>query len=196
MNDLLRLSRIIDTLTEFIGKTGRWLVLLVVLISAANAMMRYGINYSSNAFLEIQWYLFGLIFLSCGGFTLLRNEHVRIDLLSSKLSRRGQVWIDIFGIAFFLMPMATVITLLSWPVFVNAWQSGEMSNSAGGLIVWPARLMIPAGFFLLILQGLSELIKRIGFLKGLCPDPSARGSNALTAEEELALAIQAKKEAE
>ena len=196
MNDLLRLSRIIDTLTEFIGKTGRWLVLLVVLISAANAMMRYGINYSSNAFLEIQWYLFGLIFLSCGGFTLLRNEHVRIDLLSSKLSRRGQVWIDIFGIAFFLMPMATVITLLSWPVFINAWQSGEMSNSAGGLIVWPARLMIPAGFFLLILQGLSELIKRIGFLKGLCPDPSARGSNALTAEEELALAIQAKKEAE
>lgn len=196
MNDLLRLSRIIDTLTEFIGKTGRWLVLLVVLISAANAMMRYGINYSSNAFLEIQWYLFGLIFLSCGGFTLLRNEHVRIDLLSSKLSRRGQVWIDIFGIAFFLMPMATVITLLSWPVFVNAWQSGEMSNSAGGLIVWPARLMIPAGFFLLILQGLSELIKRIGFLKGLCPDPSARGSNALTAEEELALAIQAKKEPE
>ena len=196
MNDLLRLSRIIDTLTEFIGKTGRWLVLLVVLISAANAMMRYGINYSSNAFLEIQWYLFGLIFLSCGGFTLLRNEHVRIDLLSSKLSRRGQVWIDIFGIAFFLMPMATVITLLSWPVFINAWQSGEMSNSAGGLIVWPARLMIPAGFFLLILQGLSELIKRIGFLKGLCPDPSARGSNALTAEEELALAIQAKKEPE
>jgi len=196
VNDLLRLSRIIDTLTEFIGKAGRWLVLLVVLISAANAMMRYGINYSSNAFLEIQWYLFGLIFLSCGGFTLLRNEHVRIDLLSSKLSRRGQVWIDIFGIAFFLMPMATVITLLSWPVFVNAWQSGEMSNSAGGLIVWPARLMIPAGFFLLILQGLSELIKRIGFLKGLCPDPSARGSNALTAEEELALAIQAKKEAE
>lgn len=196
MNDLLRLSRIIDTLTEFIGKTGRWLVLLVVLISAANAMMRYGINYSSNAFLEIQWYLFGLIFLSCGGFTLLRNEHVRIDLLSSKLSRRGQVWIDIFGIAFFLMPMATVITLLSWPVFVNAWQSGEMSNSAGGLIVWPARLMIPAGFFLLILQGLSELIKRIGFLKGLRPDPSARGSNALTAEEELALAIQAKKEPE
>ena len=196
MNNLLTLSRSIDTLTEHIGKASRWLVLLVVLISAANAVMRYGANYSSNAFLEIQWYLFGLIFLSCGGYTLMRNEHVRIDLLSSRLSRRGQVWIDIFGIVFFLMPMAIAIMALSWPVFVNAWQSGEMSNSAGGLIVWPARLMVPAGFFLLVLQGLSELIKRIGFLKGLCPDPSAKGSNALTAEEELALAIKAKKEVE
>ena len=194
MNNLLTLSRSIDTLTEYIGKASRWLVLLVVLISAANAVMRYGANYSSNAFLEIQWYLFGLIFLSCGGYTLMRNEHVRIDLLSSRLSRRGQVWIDIFGIVFSLMPMAIAIMALSWPVFVNAWQSGEMSNSAGGLIVWPARLMVPAGFFLLVLQGLSELIKRIGFLKGLCPVPSAKGSNALTAEEELALAIKAMKE--
>lgn len=196
MNYLLTLSRMIDTLTEHIGKASRWLVLVVVLISAANAVMRYGINYSSNAFLEIQWYLFGLIFLSCGGYTLMRNEHVRIDLLSSKLSRRGQVWIDIFGIAFFLMPMAIAIMVLSWPVFMNAWQSGEMSNSAGGLIVWPARLMIPAGFFLLVLQALSELIKRIGFLQGICPDPSAKGGNTLTAEEELALAIKARKEAE
>ena len=195
MNALLKLSRLIDSMTERVGKAAIWLVLVVVLISAGNALMRYTINYSSNSLLEIQWYLFGLIFLSCGGYTLMRNEHVRIDLLSSKLSRRGQVWIDIFGIVFFLMPMAIAIMVLSWPVFVNAWQSGEMSNSAGGLIVWPARLMVPAGFFLLVLQGLSELIKRIGFLKGLCPDPSAKGSNALTAEEELALAIKAKKEA-
>ena len=189
MNNLLTLSRSIDTLTEHIGKTSRWLVLLVVLISAANAVMRYGANYSSNAFLEIQWYLFGLIFLSCGGYTLMRNEHVRIDLLSSKLSRRGQVWIDIFGIVFFLMPMAIAIMVLSWPVFIHAFETGEMSNSAGGLIVWPARLMIPVGFLLLILQAISELIKRVGFLQGLCPDPSQKHST-LTAEEDLTLVIK------
>ncbi len=190
MNALLKLSRQIDALTERIGKAARWLVLVVVLISAANATMRYAFNYSSNAFLEIQWYLFGLIFLSCAGYTLLRNEHVRIDLISGRFSKRGQTWIDIFGILFFLMPMAIVIMVLSWPVFIHAIQSSEMSNSAGGLIVWPARLMIPAGFFLLIVQGISELIKRIGFLQGLCPDPTAK-RNALTPEEELALAIKA-----
>jgi len=190
VNALLKLSRQIDVLTERIGKAARWLVLVVVLISAANAAMRYVFNYSSNAFLEIQWYLFGLIFLSCAGYTLLRNEHVRIDLISGKFSKRGQTWIDIFGILFFLMPMAIVIMVLSWPVFIHAIQSSEMSNSAGGLIVWPARLMIPAGFFLLIAQGISELIKRIGFLKGLCPDPTAK-RNALTPEEELALTIKA-----
>lgn len=194
VNLLLRLSRGIDALTERIGKAARWLVLIVVLISAANAVMRYGINYSSNAFLEIQWYLFGLIFLSCGGYTLMRNEHVRIDLLSSKLSRRGQVWVDIFGLLFFLMPISVAVVLRSWPVFVNTWLSGEMSNSAGGLIVWPARLMVPAGFFLLVLQAVSELIKRIGFLQGRCPDPAGKGSNTLTAEEELALAIKARKD--
>ena len=193
---LLKLSAGVDTLSAQIGRLIRWLVLASVLISAGNAIIRKLFNFSSNAFLEIQWYLFGLIFLSCGGYTLMRNEHVRIDLLSSKLSRRGQVWIDILGIVFFLMPMAVAIMVLSWPVFMNAWQSGEMSNSAGGLIVWPARLMIPAGFLLLILQGVSELIKRIVFLQGFCPDPGAKGSNALTAEEELALAIKAKQEAE
>lgn len=190
MNALLKLSRQIDALTERIGKTARWLVLVVVLISAANAAMRYAFNYSSNAFLEIQWYLFGLIFLSCAGYTLLRNEHVRIDLISGRFSKRGQTWIDIFGILFFLMPMAIAIMVLSWPVFMHAIQSSEMSNSAGGLIVWPARLMIPAGFLLLIAQGISELIKRIGFLKGLCPDPTAK-HNPLTPEEQLALAIKA-----
>lgn len=193
MNTLLSLSRRIDAMTERVGKAALWLVLVVVLISAGNAVMRYTINYSSNAFLEIQWNLFGLIFLSCGGYTLLRNEHVRIDLISGRFSKRGQTWIDIFGILFFLMPMAIAIMVLSWPVFIHALQSGEMSNSAGGLIVWPARFMIPAGFFLLVLQAISELIKRFGFLKGLCPDPTAK-RNALTPEEELALAIKAQKE--
>ena len=164
----------------------------MVLVSTGNAVMRYTINFSSNALLEIQWYLFGLIFLSSSGYTLLRNEHVRIDLISGRLSKRGQTWIDIFGIIFFLMPMAIAILVLSWPVFVHAFESGEMSNSAGGLIVWPARLMIPAGFLLLILQAFSELIKRIGFLKGLCPDPTEK-RNALTPEEELANAIKAQK---
>jgi len=192
LNALLKLSRLIDRLTESIGKAATWLVLVVVLISAANALMRYTINYSSNAYLEIQWYLFGLIFLSCSGYTLLRNEHIRIDVLFHKLSKRAQTWIDIFGILFFLMPMAIAIMVLSWPVFVLAFQSGEMSNSEGGLIVWPARLMIPAGFFLLIMQAISELIKRIGFLLGMCPDPTEK-KNKLTPEEELALAIKAQK---
>lgn len=190
MNALLKLSHRIDALNERIGKAAVWLVLIVVLISAGNAVMRYTINYSSNAFLEIQWYLFGLIFMSCSGFTLLRNEHVRIDLIASRFSKRTQTWIDIFGMLFFLMPMAIAIMALSWPVFVNALESGEMSNSAGGLIIWPARLMVPAGFLLLILQAFSELIKRIGFLKGLCPDPTAR-REVLTPEEELARAIRA-----
>lgn len=192
MNALLKLSRLIDTLTEFIGKSAVWLVLLVVLISAGNAVMRYTINYSSNAYLEIQWYLFGLIFLSCSGYTLLKNEHIRIDVLSGKFSKRAQTWFDIFGILFFLMPMAIAIMVLSWPVFVAAFKSGEMSNSEGGLIVWPARFMIPAGFFLLIMQGVSELIKRIGFLLGRCPDPTEK-NNKMTPEEELALAIKAQK---
>jgi TRAP-type mannitol/chloroaromatic compound transport system permease small subunit len=189
---LLKLSRQIDALTERIGKAALWLVLVVVLISAGNAAMRYTMNYSSNAFLEIQWYLFGLIFLSCAGYTLLHNAHVRIDLISGLLSKRGQTWIDIFGIVFFLMPMAVAIMVLSWPVFLHALESNEMSNSPGGLIVWPARFIIPAGFFLLILQGLSELIKRVGFLMGLCPDPTAK-AHVPTPEEELAQAIKAQK---
>lgn len=194
MHALLKLSRRIDALTERIGQLSPWLVLIVVLISTANAIMRYAFNYSSNAYLEVQWYLFGMIFLSCAGYTLLRNEHVRIDIVCSRFSRRGQTWIDIFGLVFFLMPMAIAILVLSWPVFVDALRSGEMSNSAGGLIVWPARLMIPAGFLLLIVQGVSELIKRIGFLKGRCPDPTAK-PEAPTVEQELAIAIKAQKDA-
>ena len=192
MTPLLSLSRLIDGMSNLIGRAMMWFLLATTLISASNAIIRKVFNISSNAFLEIQWYLFGLIFLSCGGYTFLRNEHVRIDLISSRFSGRGQAWIDIFGILFFLMPMAVGILVLSWPVFMQALQSSEMSNSAGGLIVWPARLMIPVGFFLLILQAISELIKRIGFLMGLCPDPTDKRS-AKSAEEELAEVIQARK---
>lgn len=192
MNALLKLSRLIDALTELIGKSVVWIVLLVTLISSCNAVMRYTINFSTNGLLEIQWYLFGLIFLLSAGYTLLRNEHVRIDIISGRFSARTQVWIDIFGIIFFLMPMAITIMYLSWPIFLLALQANEQSSNAGGLIVWPARLMIPVGFFLLVLQGFSELIKRVGFLQGLCPNPMEK-ADVLTPEEELALAIKAQK---
>jgi len=192
MNALLKLSGLIDALTERVGKSLIWLVLIMTIISAGNAIMRYTIHYSSNAFLEIQWYLFSAIFLLGAGYTLKKNEHVRIDLVAGKFSKRGQTWIDIFGIIFFLMPMAIAIVYLSWPVFMLAIETNEQSNNAGGLTVWPARLMVPVGFFLLVLQGISELIKRVGFLKGLCPDPTEKPKGP-TAEEELALAIKAQK---
>ncbi|MBA4092891.1 MAG: sugar transporter [Candidatus Accumulibacter sp.] len=192
MNALLKLSGLIDALTERVGKSLIWLVLIMTIISAGNAIMRYTIHYSSNAFLEIQWYLFSAIFLLGAGYTLKKNEHVRIDLAAGKFSKRGQTWIDIFGIIFFLMPMAIAIMYLSWPVFMLAIETNEQSNNAGGLTVWPARLMVPVGFFLLVLQGISELIKRVGFLKGLCPDPTEKPKGP-TAEEELALAIKAQK---
>jgi TRAP-type mannitol/chloroaromatic compound transport system permease small subunit len=171
MNGLLALSRAIDFTNERIGRLVYWCVLVMVLVSAANATSRYALNLASNAWLELQWYLFAGVFLLCSGYTLLHNEHIRIDVVSSQLSRRAQVWIDVFGIVFFLLPMSLFIMWLSWPVFMNAWNSGEISGSAGGLIRWPARLLVPLGFFLLSAQGFSELIKRIAYLRGLIPDP-------------------------
>ncbi len=171
MKMLLKISRAIDALNEKIGRAVTWLVLVMVLVSASNASARYLLNLSSNAWLELQWYLFATVFLLCAGYTLLHNDHIRIDIISSRLSRRAQAWIDVFGTIFFLLPMAIFIMCLSWPIFVNAWVSSEMSSNAGGLIRWPARLLVPFGFFLLSLQGVSELIKRIAFLEGLIPDP-------------------------
>jgi len=171
MKPLLALSRAIDLANEHIGRLVYWCVLIVALISAANATSRYALNRASNAWLELQWYLFAAIFLLCSGYTLLHNEHIRIDVVSSRLSRRAQIWIDIFGLLFFLLPMTLFILWLSWPIFMNAWTSGEVSGNAGGLVRWPARLLIPVGFFLLSLQGVSELVKRIAYLQGLIPDP-------------------------
>ena len=185
MNALLSLSRAIDKLNERIGLTVSWLVLAAVLISAANAIVRKIFNVSSNSFLEIQWYLFSVVFLFCAGYTLLRNQHVRIDVIAGRLSPQAQAWIDILGTIFFLMPMAITIMWLSWPVFVQAYQRGEVSTNAGGLLIWPARLLVPIGFFLLVIQGFSELIKRVAFLKGLIPDP-AQKQHEKSAEEELA----------
>jgi TRAP-type mannitol/chloroaromatic compound transport system permease small subunit len=182
---LLALSRAIDAVNERVGRTVCWLVLVAVLISAANAVVRKTFNVSSNSFLEIQWYLFSVVFLFCAGYTLLRNQHVRIDVIAGRLSPQTQAWIDILGTIFFLMPMALTIMWLSWPVFVEAYQRHEVSTNAGGLIIWPARLMVPIGFFLLVIQGLSELIKRVAFLLGMIPDP-AQKQHEKSAEEELA----------
>jgi len=185
VNALLAFSRLVDRATDRIGHTIYWLVLAAVLISAANAVVRKAFNYSSNSFLEIQWYLFSMIFLFCAGYTLKHNEHVRIDIITGRMSARTRAMIDIFGTLFFLLPMAILIMWLSWPVFVEAYTRHEVSTNAGGLTIWPARLMVPVGFLLLIVQAISELIKRVGFLKGMAPDPSEK-IVAKTAEEELA----------
>jgi len=166
----LGLSRGIDALNERVGKLTYWLILIMVLVSAGNAVSRYALSIASNAWLELQWYLFAAVFLLCSGYTLLHNEHIRIDVIASRFSRRTQLWIDVFGMVFFLLPLTLYMIWSSWPIFLNAWNSGEVSASAGGLIRWPARLLVPVGFFLLTLQGLSELVKRIAVLKGLIPD--------------------------
>jgi len=185
VNAMLALSRAIDAITERVGRVVYWLVLIVVLISAANAIVRKLFNYSSNAYLEIQWYLFSVIFLFGAGYTLLRNEHVRIDIISGRLSARAQNWIDVVGIVLFLWPMSFVIMWLSWPLFVDSLARHEVSSNAGGLLIWPARLMMPIGFALLIMQSVSELIKRIAFLRGRIPDPLQK-QGGKSAEEELA----------
>jgi TRAP-type mannitol/chloroaromatic compound transport system permease small subunit len=171
MQILLAVSRAIDALNERIGQLVYWLVLVMVLVSAGNATSRYALSIASNAWLELQWYLFAAVFLLCSGYTLRHNEHIRIDVVAGRLSRRTQMWIDVFGTLFFLLPMSLYIMWLSWPIFMNAWNSNEVSGNAGGLIRWPVRFLVPAGFFLLSLQGVSELIKRIAYLRGLIPDP-------------------------
>lgn len=175
MGALLKLSRAIDWVNDRLGVAASWMVLGACLISAANAMSRYAFDLSSNAWLEIQWYLFAAVFLLCAGYALKHNQHVRIDVIASRCSRRTQAWIEVFGTVFFLLPMALLILALSWPVFMASWTSGEVSANANGLALWPARLLVPAGFALLVLQGIAEAIKRIAFLRGLAPDPGEKG---------------------
>ena len=192
MTPLLKLSKLIDGLNERVGKGTFWLVLIMTIISAGNACVRFVFDYSSNGLLEIQWYLFAAIFLLCSPYTLQKNEHVRIDVLSSRLSPRGLAVIDIIGSLFFLLPMVVLVLWLSIPLVADAFRISEMSANAGGLIRWPVKALLPVGFALLALQGISELIKRIAFLQGLIEDPNAK-DKGMSAEEELAAAIASAK---
>jgi len=193
MQGLLGFARLVDALNDRIGRTVYWLVLAAVLLSAGNAIVRKVFSVSSNAYLEAQWYLFSAVFLLCAGYTLLRNEHVRIDIITGRLSPKAQAWIDIFGTVLFLMPVAVIIMSLSWPYFMRGYTEHEISGSAGGLVLWPARLLLPVGFALLVLQGLSELVKRVAFVTGRGPDPIVRHDPA---EAEKALAEEIRKIAE
>ena len=170
MTPLLSLSRLIDKISTRIGKLTMWLILATTLISAGNAIVRKAFSMSSNALLEIQWYLFAAVFLLSAGYGFLKNSHVRIDFISSKLSYRARNWIDVVGIVAVLMPFCLIMIALSWPLFTKALASGEMSQNAGGLIRWPVYGLVPLGFALLLLQGVSELIKRVAFLTGAGPD--------------------------
>ncbi|MGE0734209.1 MAG: TRAP transporter small permease subunit [Alphaproteobacteria bacterium] len=196
MKLLLGISRIIDSINERIGKLVYWCVLIAVIVSAVNATVRYTLHTSSNLWLELQWYLFAAVFLLCSGYTFLRNEHIRIDIIFGRYSKRMQTWVDILGTLFFLLPMALIIMYLSWPVFLKslvhpaAYDASdgftllfkglanpadwERSTDSGGLVRWPVKALIPLGFFLLSLQGISEIIKRLAFLMGLIPDPSGK----------------------
>jgi TRAP-type mannitol/chloroaromatic compound transport system permease small subunit len=166
MPALLRLSRAIDAVNAAIGRFAEWLVLIVILIGAATATLRYLFNYGSNAFFESQWYLFGGIVLLGAAYTLNRNEHVRVDLVYGYLSRRGRLWVDTIGLVLFLLPAMLYLAWLSWPMVERAWRIGETSSNFGGLVRWPVYLMLPLGFALVALQGISELIKRIAGLAG------------------------------
>lgn len=174
MKFLLKLSDLVDALNGHVGRVIMWLILADVLLSAGNAIARKAFHMGSTAFLEMQWYLFSGVFLLGAGYAFLKNVHVRIDFVSGRLSARTRSWIDIVGIIVFLAPLCWLLIQLSWPLFIKAWQSGEMSQNAGGLIRWPVYLLLPLGMTLLLLQSISELIKRIAFLQGLIPDPLAR----------------------
>ena len=164
MTFLLRISGAIDALNEKLGWIADWLVLLSCLISAGNAFSRYAFSISSNAWLEIQWYMFGALVLLGASYTLKKNEHVRVDIVYSNISTRKQIWVDIIGGILFMLPATIILAYLSWPVFYNSWEIGEVSTNAGGLVRWPAKLILPAGFALIFLQGISEIIKCVAVL--------------------------------
>lgn len=170
MHALIRFARFVDRTNTLIGTSVRWLVLAAVLVSTGNAVLRHALGLSSNAWLELQWVLIAAVFLLAAGYTLLHGAHVRVDVLYSRLSRRTQLWVDVFGTVFFLLPMALLIAWLAWPVFVTAFRSGEVSSNTGGLALWWARALVPLGFGMLALQGIAELIKRVAVLRGDLPD--------------------------
>lgn len=171
MAALLRLSAMIDRMTEFVGRTLYWLILVMVLISTLNAISRKFLSASSNAWLELQWYLFSVVFLGCAGYALLRKEHIRIDIVASHLSERANQRIALFGHVFFLVPLCVIMIWVSWPYLMESIRLNEVSSNAGGLVRWPAKLIIPVGFALLLLQGISEIIKQVGVMRGVYVDP-------------------------
>lgn len=195
MQALLKFSRGVDWLNTLVGKYVIWLILASTVISGVNAVVRKVFNIGSNAYLEVQWYLFAGAFLLAAGYTLLNGEHVKIDVISGKFSKRKQIWIDVFGFIFFLMPVCIAILYYGIPFFLQGLRSGEMSSNAGGLIRWPVYALIPIGFSLLLAQGISELIKRLAFLQGLIEDPTAKKIEK-TPEEELAEVLRKQAEAE
>lgn len=195
MQALLALARGIDRVNTFIGKSVMWLILLAVLVSAGNAISRKLFNLSSNAWLELQWYLFGAAFMGAAAYTLLQNEHVRIDVFYASRSRKTQHWIDLLGHIFFLLPFVVLMGWLLWPYTMQAYRSGQISTNAGGLIIWPARAILLAGFIMLVVQALSEIIKKIAVMRGLMEDPHpfiSAQDHALQEVEELAAEVQAK----
>jgi TRAP-type mannitol/chloroaromatic compound transport system permease small subunit len=180
----LRLSGWIDRLNEAIGKTVYWLILVAVLISAGNAVIRKAFDVSSNAWLELQWQLFGAVFMLAAAYTFLKNEHIRIDIVNSLFPKRVRDWIDLLGHLLFLMPFVILMMIDGWPFFTASYRINEQSLNAGGLPQWPAKLLIPVGFFLLFLQGISAIIKRVAVMRGLIPDP--HGEEPVRSEEIMA----------
>jgi TRAP-type mannitol/chloroaromatic compound transport system permease small subunit len=180
----LSLSGLIDRINTLIGRLTMWLILATTLISAGNAIVRKAFDISSNGLLEVQWYLFAAVFMLGAGYGFLKNSHVRIDFISSRLSSRTRNWVDVGGILFVLFPLCVLLISLSWPFFINAFNNGEMSQNAGGLIRWPVYMLVPAGFALLMLQGVSELIKRFAYLKGVIADPI--GGDAAKSDDQIA----------
>jgi TRAP-type mannitol/chloroaromatic compound transport system permease small subunit len=187
MGALLGLSGIIDRMNEWIGKAMGWLILLAILVSAGNAVIRKVFSTSSNAWLELQWYLFGAAFMLAAAYTLKQNEHVRVDVFYASRTRRTQHWIDLFGHVVFLMPFVLLMSWMLVPYALRAYANGEVSTNAGGLIIWPARALLAAGFILLVLQGFSEIVKKIAVMRGIIPDPTPH----LTAKEQAELEAQA-----
>ena len=194
MSPLLTLSRAIDRFSEFIGRWVAWLVLAAVLISSINAAVRKLFNTSSNAYLEIQWYLFAAVFLLAAGYTMLRQGHVKIDVISGRFSKRTQIWIDVIGLVFFVLPLVWTVIHLSVPLVTRAYVMNEYSSNAGGLIRWPVFALLPLGFLLLGIQAISELIKRIAFLRGVGPDPTQKPGEK-SEEEQLAEFLKQQREA-
>lgn len=184
MQSLLKLSRGIDGFTRWTGKRLAWLILVAVVIATVNAILRKTLDLSSNSWLELQWVLFSVVFLLCASWTLLDNEHIRIDIVSNLLSKRARDVIDVIGHIFFLLPLTVVMIITGGPFFMRSYEIGEQSGNAGGLPQWPAKSLIIIGFAWLFVQGISELIKRVAVMRGLIPDPHATQVNALEAEVE------------